>query len=242
MKKIFYVRGFAMAYCVKCGTLITGEDLFCPMCGTKTEFDDETVSEAPVETAASVMTKEESIAFAEKLGETYKSYERLKKEIEDNKMQLSKPEPGMVKRHAAFKFFWPYLVAAAVTFNVLYFIGSLLNNTSGSGAALFFYALALIVSVIILIVGGTTARRLRDEYNQTAIMAANNRRKHLDELKHETSALERKAAKKASELKEYQSIIPLPYRDSASMAKVVILLRSNKAETFTEAVELLRKV
>ena len=69
-----------------------------------------------------------------------------------------------------------------------------------------------------------------------AVSAANNRRKHLDELKGETAALERKAAKKASELKEYQSIIPLAYRNSASMAKAVLLLRSNKAETFTDAV------
>lgn len=229
-----------MAYCSKCGAELSSGDVFCRQCGFRNEIAGDGASEAQDAVVAPVMTKEESIAFAEKLGEQYKSYERIMKEIEDNKAQLSMPEPGMVKQHSAFKFFWPYLIYAVVSLNVCYLIANFLSRSTG--LALFFLLLALVLPVVFLIVGGTSSRRRRDELNQLAVSAANNRRKHLDELKGETAALERKAAKKASELKEYQSIIPLAYRNSASMAKAVLLLRSNKAETFTDAVDLLRKV
>ena len=240
-----------MPYCEKCGSELSKEDLFCPMCGTKNEYINDVVSEAPAEAeaaavteaeaAASEMTKEESIAFAEKLGDLYKSYERLKKEIEDNKSQLSKNrDTGMTKTYSAFRFFWPYLIYAAVSLEVCYFIGSLLSNSTG--LALFFMLGALVLPIVFLAVGGTRARRLRDESNRSAIEAAQNRRKHMDDLKSETAALDRKAAKKAAEIKTYDSMIPLAFRNSASMAKTVLLLRSNKAETFTEAIEMLRKV
>lgn len=230
-----------MAYCENCGIELSSEDFYCPKCGSKTGISMEAVSEAPVEAAAPVMTKEESIAFAEKLSNEYKSYERLKKEIEDNKAQLSKnKDTGMTKTYSAFRFFWPYLIYAVVSLNVCYLIASLLSNSTG--LAIFFLLGAIGLPIVFLVVGGTRARRLRDESNRSAIEAAQNRRKHIDDLKSETAALDRKLAKKSAELKEYQSIIPLAYRDSGSMSKVVLLLRANKAENFTEAVEMLRKV
>lgn len=229
-----------MAYCEMCGTELSNEDLYCPKCGAKNENIANVVAESPEEAAASVMTKEESIAFAEKLSNEYKSYERLKKEIEDNKAQLSRnTDTGMTKTYSAFRFFWPYLIYAVVSLNVCYFIASLLSDSAG--IAIFFLLGALGLPVVFLIVGGTRARRLRDESNRAAIEAAQNRRKHLDDLKTETAALDRKLAKKGAELKEYQSIVPLPYRDSGSMSKVVLLLRANKAENFDEAIQMLRK-
>ena len=224
-----------MAYCISCGAELERGDEFCRKCGTRNEITDDVVSEAQVE--APEMTKEESIAFAEKLGDMYKSYERLKKEVDDNKAQLARPQPGEVKMHAAFKFFWPFLIYAVVALNVFYLIARLLGRDLV--AALFFLVLAIASPIALLIIGGVSSVRKRNALNQFAIEAAQSRRKHLDELKKETAVLDTKKAKKAAELKEYASMIPAAHRNSASMSKVVILLKSGKAENFSQAIELL---
>ena len=230
-----------MAVCVNCGTELTGEDLFCPKCGSRNEITTDVVSEAAAEYAVPEMTKEESIVFAEKAQALYKNYERIKKEIEDNKSQLSRPGPdGELKRYSAFRFFWPYLIYAVVALNVFYLFAQL--SARATGLALLLLAAALIVPVILLIVGGVTARNKRDSANALAVRAVNDRRRHLEELKKETSVLETKRVKMAAELKEYEALIPLSHRNSASMSKVSLLLKSNKAETFTQAVDLLRQI
>ena len=227
-----------MAICLNCGTELTGEDVFCPKCGAKNVIATDAVSEATAVAAAPEMTKEESIAFAEKAVTLYKNYERLKKEIDDNRSQLSKPGPdGMVKQYSAFRFFWPYLIYAAVALNVFYFFAQL--SSRSYGMAMFMLLAALVVPVVLLIVGGVSARRKRDASNELAVRAVNDRRRHLDELKKETSMLETKRIKMAAELKEYEAIIPASLRNSSSMSKAIILLKSNKAETIYQAIEML---
>ena len=98
---------------------------------------------------------------------------------------------------------------------------------------------ALVVPVVLLIVGGVSARRKRDASNELAVRAVNDRRRHLDELKKETSMLETKRIRMAAELKEYEAIIPASLRNSSSMSKAIILLKSNKAETIYQAIEML---
>ena len=230
-----------MALCVNCGSELTGDDVFCPKCGTRNEIANDVVSEAAAEYAVPEMTKEESIAFAEKASTLYKNYERIKKEIEENKSQLSRPGPdGEVKYYSAFRFFWPYLIYAAVALNVLYFFAQL--SVRATGLALLLLAAALIVPVVLLIVGGVNARRMRDSSNALAVRAVNDRKRHLEELKKETSVLETKRVKMAAELKEFEALIPLSHRNSTSMSKVSLLLKSNKAETFTQAVDMLRQI
>ena len=214
-----------MAICVNCGTELTGEDVFCPKCGAKNVIATDAVSEATAVAAAPEMTKEESIAFAEKAVTLYKNYERLKKEIDDNRSQLSKPGPdGVVKRYSAFRFFWPYLIYAAVALNVFYFFAQL--SSRSYGMAMFMLLAALVVPVVLLIVGGVSARRKRDASNELAVRAVNDRRRHLDELKKETSMLETGILN--------QLVIPQPYH-----LILIILLKSNKAETIYQAIEML---
>ena len=111
---MFLGREYYMAFCSKCGFRINDE-AFCPMCGEKTER-----FEAPSGEPVS-MSKEESIAFAEMLSKEYGELEKMSTEINENKTVISQPIPS-VKHHAAFKFVWPYLVAAVVALNVFYII------------------------------------------------------------------------------------------------------------------------
>ena len=61
-----------MAICVNCGSELTADDVFCPKCGTKNVIATDAVSEATAVAAAPEMTKEESIAFAEKAARCYR--------------------------------------------------------------------------------------------------------------------------------------------------------------------------
>ena len=232
-----------MAFCINCGAELTSADVFCPVCGTKNEITEEVVQDAEPAAPAPELSKEESIVLAEKLEGLYKSYERLKKEIEDNKSQISRSDNGPVKQHAAFKFFWPFLIYAAVSYYFFYFFGSLMSNsTRSAGPAIFALLLAIAAPIALLIIGGVTSVRKRNALNQAAIEAAQNRRKHLDDLKKETSALDTKRAKKAAELKEYDYLVPASLRNSSSMAKAALILKSDKAQTFSQAIEMLHKV
>ena len=89
-----------MAYCRKCGAQLKEDDVFCFLCGqpidrqaNKEAF---AVAETGNETVVSEqvrpqMSKEESIALAEKLRDEYSAIERLQREINDNQTALKKP-------------------------------------------------------------------------------------------------------------------------------------------------------
>ena len=99
--------------CAKCGAELEANDTFCRKCGSQIESGEDTSSAVP----APAMTKEESIALAEKLSDEYGELEKLQQELNENLSVISKPMPTP-KHHAAFKFFWPYMVGAVVTVNV----------------------------------------------------------------------------------------------------------------------------
>ena len=223
-----------MGICSKCGVELKDDDLFCPKCGTENiAAADEQAKEAIPE-----MTKEESIALAEKLAADYKNLERINREIEDTKSQLARPIDTTLKQHAAFKFFWPYLIYAAVSFSILYFLGSILAY-GAPGLAIVFLLLSIVSIPVFLIVGGVRAVRLREEYNQSEVNLLNSKRKHADTLKKNAETLRLKKKTTEDKVKQYDSIIPKNFRDSAHMGKVKILLQSDKAANFKEAVEML---
>lgn len=228
-----------MAVCVNCGAELYAGDVFCRSCGAKNELPPVAVPQADPMPFVPAMSKEESIALAEKLSDLYKSYEKIQKEIEDNKTQISRSDSGPVKQHAAFKFFWPFLIYAVIALNVFYFLAQISSST---GTVLTFLFLALASPVGLLIFGGVTSVRKRDALNQSALEAAHNRRKHMDDLKKETSMLETKRSQKAKELKEYDYLVPATLRNSSSMAKAALILRSNKAEDFNQAIDMIHRV
>lgn len=233
-----------MPFCSQCGYKLKINDVFCPQCGSKTsdETEESTVNyvgEEYVTPAASVMTKEESIALAEKLSSEYHSLERLKKEIDENNAITSRPVP-QAKPHAAFKFFWPYLVASVVALNVLVIIGYIVFLSSFSGNAFIFFMLAAVITaVVLLIVGGKTATSKRDALNYQMSDELHRRRKKNDELIEKNRTLQSQYSNKKRKLDQYNSLVPARFRTSRYMDRVKILLNTNKAESFDEAIRLL---
>ena len=105
-----------MAFCNKCGAGLTGEDLFCPNCGNKIDtaiFEEDKEPELPS------MTKEESIALAEKLSAEYGALEKLIQEISEAEAIIKRPLPE-APRHSASKFFWRVIVTGLIIYVVIY--------------------------------------------------------------------------------------------------------------------------
>lgn len=221
-----------MPFCSICRFRLEEDNLFCPNCGNKVREDNEpeTVLETPS------MTKEESIALAGKLREEYHNLERIKKEIDDNKVITSKPVPSP-KYHAAFKFFWPYLIASVVSANVIIILGYFIYLATGSEAINLLFSLAGIIAlVVILIVGGKTATSKRDMLNNQMLKNLQMmRRKHAD-LTEKNRTLQSLYSAKKRVLDEYNGMVPSRFRTSRHMDRVKALLQTNKAENFSEAV------
>ena len=182
------------------------------------------------------MTKEESIALAEKLSRKYKEYEDLRKEFDDNKQELSRPVNLEHRPHAAFKFFWPFLVAAAGSMMLFCFLMMIAGALTLVGL---FALLTLISPIVLLLVGSIRARRLRDELNSAEINVIREKKKRIKDLTDRNNELEPKCAEIKKELDEYKELIPMDSRSSAKMDKALKLLQTGKAENFSEALGML---
>ncbi|MBR6488368.1 MAG: hypothetical protein IKT20_05620 [Clostridiales bacterium] len=182
------------------------------------------------------MTKEESIALAEKLSKKYKEYEDIRKEIDDNKQELARPVNLEHKPHAAFKFFWPFLVAAAASMMFFYFLMLIAGAVVLAGL---FALMVLISPIVLLLVGSTRARRLRDELNSREVNEIREKKKRIKDLTDRNEELEPKCAEIKKELDEYEELIPMDSRNSARMDKALKLLQTGKAENFSQALEML---
>ena len=227
-----------MPFCRKCGLELKDDDVFCAQCGTKIEKIEETSSASP---AVPSMTKEESIELAEKLKKDYGELEKMQKEINENKTVISKPIPP-AKRHAAFKFFWPYLVASVVTINALYLLGYILTLASQATGFLYaFSIIGLIAAVILLIVGGKTATSKRDSLNCQVENEMQYKRKRHKELEEKTKSLQSLYSVKKTQLEKYNDLVPLQFRTARYMERVKAIILTGKADNFAEAIEYLPK-
>ena len=221
-----------MPFCSICRFRLEDDNLFCPNCGNKVREDNE--QETILETPS--MTKEESIALAGRLREEYHNLERIKKEIDDNIVITSRPVPSP-KYHAAFKFFWPYLIASVVSANALIILGYFIYLATGSEAINLLFTLAGIIAlVVILIVGGKTATSKRDMLNNQMLNNLQMMRKKHTDLTEKNKALQSVYSAKKRALEEYNGMVPSRFRTSRHMDRVKALLQTNKAENFSEAV------
>lgn len=221
--------------CEKCGAELGNNDTVCSKCGHQLATGENAASSA----SAPAMTKEESIALAEKLIDEYGSLEKLQQELNENLSVISKPMPAP-KHHAAFKFFWPYMVGAVVTVNVLYFLGYILYISLDTPLLFsLLSAIGVIAMIVILIVGGKTAVKRRNELNIQVDNRNQSERKKYRETQEKTELLKTQYANKKNSLSIYNDIVPLKNRNSRHMIRVKSLLQTNKAETFADALKLI---
>ena len=220
-----------MSFCRKCGVELAPNDVFCPNCGFQNEPE-----EQAAEPVIPQMTKDESIAFADKLIAEYKKLEKIDKEIEENDHQISRPIDAYPKQHAAFKYFWPFLIYAAVSCSLFSVLARVFER-GAIGLALIFSLLSIASIPVFLIVGGVRAVRIRNELNAAEVSFQNNKKDHLNELVEENKVLKNKRTIIKNKLKEYDAMLPPSLRSSTQIAKAKLLVQSGKASDFADAVE-----
>ncbi len=229
----------SMPFCSKCGNELNVEDIFCSKCGFKSDFNEDADAAAAQDTSVDrpAMTKEESIALAEKLSKDYKTLERLNKDISDNETILSRPADYQFRPHSAFKFFWPYLIYAAIAFWILYFLFVFIASGTSSAGVLIVGMLCLCSPVILLIVGGVKAFRSREEANAAESEEIRRRKVDNENLKKRTDDLRLKRTVITKRLSDYNQIVPPALRTSTRMEKSRILIQTGKAEDFYDAID-----
>ena len=138
------------------------------------------------------------------------------------------------------RYFWPYMVGAVVTVNVLYFLGYILYISLDTPLLFsLLSAIGVIAMIVILIVGGKTAVKRRNELNIQVDNRNQSERKKYREIQEKTELLKTQYANKKNSLSIYNDIVPLKNRNSRHMIRVKSLLQTNKAETFADALKLI---
>lgn len=236
-----------MAYCRKCGAQLKEDDVFCFMCGqpidkvANAEAESVLGNEVPVtESARPVMSKEESIALAEKLRDEYSAIERLQREINDNQTALKKPVVLSGKRYSMFRFFWPFFIYAYIALYVIYLVGIFIsagiNEVDGIIASLF---ISIAAAVGLLIFGGIYASRKRDRLNEQLGEEEYMIRKRQRDLETHTAEIMNKLSIKKKGVSEYQNLVPIRFRKKHYMERVLILIQTDRAAGFYEAIDML---
>lgn len=238
-----------MAYCRKCGAQLKDDDVFCFMCGQPIDKQANAIAVAELKNAVTVpesarppMSKEESIVLAEKLRDEYSVIERLQKELNENETALKRPVNLSGKRYSAFRFFWPFFIYAYIALNVVYVIGALTSASSNDAEGVIFsFILGIAAAVGLLIFGGIHAGRKRDRLNEELGEEENMiRRRHRD-LETRTAELRTKLNNKKKGVSEYQNLVPIRFRTKHYMERVIILIQTDRAAGFYEAIDMIEK-
>ena len=186
----------------------------------------------------SEMTREEAVALARRLSGKYAEMEKLKKEMEENEAIFSKPVPEPAK-HAAFKYFLPFLIAAPIAFaflgSISYF--ALQFGHSRTMNAVFSF-LAILVFAGLLVFGGRFAKSKRDEMNNLEVARQRTLIGKMDDLKRKTSELKSQYRTLQNSVKKYEDVIPSTHRTSEQMEKVASILEAGNAGDFESALKI----
>lgn len=239
-----------MAYCRKCGAQLKDDDVFCFMCGQPIDRQANADAFAAAQNATAVaapeqarpqMSKEESIALAEKLRDEYSVIERLQKEVNENQTALQKPVVLSGRRYSMFRFFWPFFIYAYIALNAIYLVGMIISSGSNDGDGIIFaFLLGLAAAVGLLIFGGVHAGRKRDRLNEEIGEEENMIRKRHRDLETRTAELITKLNNKKRGVSEYQNLVPIRFRTKHYMERVLILIQTDRAADFYEALGMLK--
>lgn len=226
-----------MSFCSRCGYELKEGDVFCSQCGRAVEED----AKIPETDAASVqMTREESISLADKLGSEYEDLRMIRGEISNCQLDIRRCEPSKnPARYSAFRFFWPFLIAAMVSFWLVYFIGAVIAYLSLRSEGIFISEIAgFVVLAAVLIFGGSYARNKRDSLNMSLVNQERMNSKKEHDLKIRLDELRKKQIQVKKGTEEYNSLVPAALRNKSAMNKVKMYIQGGQADTFAEAIGL----
>lgn len=196
------------------------------------------------------MTKDESIALAEKLGKEYMSLTQMQAKISEYEDRLSKPVDDSRKHANVFDFFSKCLGGSIITAFILaipgYFWAGMANYIAKSNGTythdhlIDVIALIVIIFALIHLIGGFVARKRLKDFNHAEDDRIQADIKLRESMKHDVEELKEMFSKETGKLSEYDSLVPEEYRTYGSMLKVKTFLTSGKAETFEEALDLIK--
>ena len=182
------------------------------------------------------MTKEESIALAEKLQKCYANLDGLKEQIDRNEKQMKSRSSTTIKGHTYIRYFWPWLVAALVAFFLVGFIHNSAFRYSVNSVQYTFMALRYIIPIIVIIVGVIVAGFKKESDSRQVEFAQRSAAETITKLRTANEDNRKKIERIELELEEYRSLIPAKARSKTAMFKVVSMLKTGKAENLEDAI------
>ena len=219
-------------FCRKCGNELSDNARFCNKCGEHVERIDD-LAEIPE------MTLEESISFLEKLKFKYSEIEKMERTVADNESNINRPLNLNYSTYSFFRFFWKYLVFAALSFVAVTLFAPFasISDTAFS----IFIAMWFITPITVLIIGVVLAAKRRNEENNVICLDNERAKESRKKLEKDTIDLKNKLAAKKREVARTDSFLPEDFRKSSSVTPLLTLLRAGKVSNIREAIEILRK-
>ena len=183
------------------------------------------------------MTKEESIALAEKLQKDYANLDALKDQIRRNEAEIKSKSEAKIPGHSFFHYFWPTLIIAPVLYMGVKFIHNLGFRYSSNDVQYTLINLRFFLSVGSIIVGAVVAGRKKANNNSQIEYAMTSNRKTINELVQANEDNKKKIVRLEAEVNQYSDIVPGKHRTKTAMFKVISMLKTGKAEDFESALK-----
>lgn len=230
-----------MAFCAKCGAVVTDSSAFCEVCGqaidTDRQFGSSYVSPNPT-------TREESVQLCNLLASKYATYDKLKEDIKDAEFQVKKMEVSSnPPRYWFFRFYWPFFIIAAAACFISTLVVGLLTLASGESEAdvYAFSEIAGYLSIpVVLVIGIPIAKARQNKANdrlaQNDMMTASK----ANQLRAQIADMKRKQSDLSDELQVYKDLIPMNMRNQKSILRIKRALDISQAQTIEEAIEIVK--
>lgn len=223
-----------MAFCRKCGAAMAEDDLVCAKCGTR-------INNA----------KDDLIDKLIKYKQLLSENEELDTMIRPQSEFPSSDESGY-KKKSFMRYFWPFLVGAVLGGYLVYFLFTIVTVMSMSsvvvnsqnaasramGDSLLGIVVALFVAAAIVFIGIKICKRKQADFNSNAeYMSREISERYQKGLLNEKMV--RIYQENINNMRQYERIVPEPYRTSAKVGSIIDILNEDKAQSVEEAILLI---
>ena len=223
-----------MAFCRKCGAAMAEDDLVCAKCGTR-------INNA----------KDDLIDKLIKYKQLLSEHEELDTMLRPQSEFPASDESGY-KKKSFMRYFWPFLVGAVLGGYLVYFLFTIVTVLSMSNAvldsqnaasramgdSLLGIILGLVIAAAIVFIGIKICKRKQAEFNSNAdYMSREISERYQKGLLNEKMV--RIYQENINNMRQYERIVPEPYRTSAKVGSIIDILNDDKAQSVEEAILLI---